>query len=142
MKSVMKKILVLLMALVLLFGITACREETPANALWADARYTEDTSLGEGAKSFTLEVTAGERTVVFSVKTDAKTVGDALLALGLLEGEEGPYGMYVKRVNGILADYDVDGTYWSFNIGGEYAMTGVDMTEITDGGAYALVRTK
>ena len=45
-------------------------------------------------------------------------------------------------INGITADYDVDQTYWAFNIGGEYAMTGVDQTEITEGTVYQLVRTK
>ena len=45
-------------------------------------------------------------------------------------------------LHGILADYDVDQTYWAFNIGGEYAMTGVDQTEITEGVVYQLVRTK
>ena len=41
-------------------------------------------------------------------------------------------------VNGITADYNVDGTYWAFYIDGEYAMTGVDVTDITAGSAYAM----
>ena len=43
---------------------------------------------------------------------------------------------YVKEVNGIIADYDVDGTYWAFYIDGEYASAGVDSTEITEGSIY------
>ena len=70
--------------------------------------------------------------------TDKKMVGEALQECGLLEGEDGPYGLYVKTVNGITADYDVDQTYWAFYINGEYAMTGVDVTEITEGGSYSL----
>ena len=96
----------------------------------------------EGAKTITVEVTAEEKTVVFTVKTDAATVGEALMSVNLLAGEEGPYGLYIKSVNGMIADFDVDQTYWAFNIGGEYAMTGVDQTEITEGTVYQLVRTK
>ena len=61
----------------------------------------------------------------FEIHTDKKMVGEALQECGLLEGEDGPYGLYVKTVNGITADYDVDQTYWAFYINGEYAMTGV-----------------
>ena len=43
----------------------------------------------------------------------------------------------VRKVNGIVADYDVDKTYWSFFINGEMAMTGVDGTEIEDGAIYS-----
>ena len=57
---------------------------------------------------------------------------------GLIEGEEGPYGLYVKVVNGIRADYDKDKVYWAFYINGDYAMSGVDVTEICAGDEYAL----
>jgi hypothetical protein len=69
-------------------------------------------------------------------------VGDALLELGLIAGEEGAYGLYVKTVNGITADYDVDGTYWAFYIGDDYGMTGVDMTNIEPGATYAFKVSK
>ena len=45
---------------------------------------------------------------------------------------------YVKKVNGITADYDVDQSYWGFYIDGEYAMTGVDGTSIEEGRIYRL----
>ena len=48
----------------------------------------------------------------------------ALLALDLIAGEDSQYGLYVKTVNGITADYDTDGSYWAFYIDGEYAQTG------------------
>ena len=54
----------------------------------------------------------------------------------MLSGEEGPYGLYIKEVNGILADYEKDATYWGFYINGEYAMTGADMTDAVDGDSY------
>ena len=107
---------------------------------WADALYTADTTLGEGAKTVTVQVTAYEKTVVFTIKTDAQYLGQALLDNKLVEGEMGAYGLYIKRVNGILADYDIDGTYWAFYSNGEYMMSGVDTTEISGGEHYELVR--
>ena len=58
--------------------------------------------------------------------------------LELITGEQGEYGLYVKTVNGVTADYDKDGTYWAFYINGEYGMTGVDVTTITEGESYSL----
>ena len=48
--------------------------------------------------------------------------------------------MYVKTVNGMSADYEADGYYWSLYVDGEYATTGVDTTPVADGGSYAFVR--
>ena len=99
----------------------------------------EDTNvLGEGEKQFTFKVVDKEgKETVFTINTDKKTVGDALLELELIEGEDGDYGLYVKKVNGIVADYDVDQTYWAFYVNGEYAMSGVDTTEIENGAEYS-----
>ena len=79
----------------------------------------------------------GNETTV-TVKTDKKMVGAALLDEKIVEGEMGDYGLYVKKVNGIVADYDADQTYWAFYIDGQYAMTGIDMTEITQGSTYMM----
>ena len=95
--------------------------------------------LGEGETEFPLTVTDGDGNEVhITVRTDRTIVGEALQELGVLEGEEGPYGLYVKVVNGIRADYDKDKVYWAFYINGEYAVSGVDVTEITAGDSYAL----
>ena len=77
-----------------------------------------------------------------TIHTDKTTVGEALLELGVIAGEDGQYGLYVKEVIGIEADYDKDGVYWAFYVNGEYAMTGVDQTEIVDGEAYAFKAEK
>ena len=142
MKNTTKIIIAAALVLTMLFCIISCGEKKSAEGLWATALYTENTTLGEGAKTVTVEVTAEEKTVVFTVKTDADTVGAALLEHNLIAGDQGDYGLYVKTVNGMLADYDVDQTYWSFTIAGEMAMTGVDQTELVDGTVYGLVRTK
>ncbi len=110
--------------------------------LWADAVYTENTTFGEGAVAVTVKVEAEGKSVELTVKTDKTTLGDALLEHDLIAGDEGAYGLYVKKVNGITADYDIDQSYWAFNKDGEMMMTGVDGTEIKDGEHYELVYTK
>ncbi len=135
----MKKFLSLALVFVLALSLFACQKEADFTDTWI---YVTDTTLGEGAKTLSLDVEAGGKTVRFTVKTDRDTVGEALLDCGLIAGEAGAYGLYVKTVNGILADYDVDQTYWAFFIGDEMAMTGVDQTAIEEGVLYRLVKTK
>lgn len=94
--------------------------------------------LGEGEKSFAFTITdADGNETELKINTDKTLVGEALQELGLIAGEEGPYGLYVKTVNGITVDYDTDGKYWAFYIDGEYAPTGVDVTEIKEGATYS-----
>lgn len=110
-----------------------------------DADAADDSSsdaeaqvLGEGQTTFYFTVVDGEANETkYEIHTDETTVGEALLALDLIAGDEGDYGLFVKQVNGITADYDTDGTYWAFYENGEYAMQGVDQTDITDGAEYA-----
>lgn len=93
--------------------------------------------LGEGKTKFSVVVVDGEgKETAFEIHTDEKTVGSALLGVKLIEGETGQYGLYVKKVNNITADYDVDKTYWAFYIDGEYASTGVDATAVEEGKTY------
>ena len=80
--------------------------------------------------------------ITLTIHTDKEILGDALLDHKLIEGEDGDYGMYIKKVNGIQADYDKDGAYWAFSQNGEYMMTGVDGTSIAGGETYELVYTK
>jgi hypothetical protein len=98
--------------------------------------------FGEGSKTVVVEVKVGEQAITFTVKTDKDTVGAALLEHNLIAGDEGQFGLYIKTVNGITADYDVDRSYWAFYINGEYAMTGVDGAKITEGEIYKLEYTK
>ena len=90
---------------------------------------------GEKTFTFTVVTLDGNETSE-EITTDKQYVGEALIDQGIIEGENGDYGLYVKKVNGIVADYEVDGTYWAFYINGEYAMTGVDKTEIKNGETY------
>ena len=101
--------------------------------------YNDGDVIGEGDTEFTLSVTDGRgEEKNFTINTDKTTVGDALLEVNIIAGEEGDYGLYIKEVNGTVADYDVDQTYWAFYIDGEYAMSGMDTTDVTEGTAYTL----
>lgn len=92
---------------------------------------------GTGATAFTFVVTLADgATTTYTIHTDKDTVGAALLELELIAGEDSTYGLYVKTVQGVTADYDTDKTYWAFYINGEYAMTGVDQTKIEAGATY------
>ncbi len=96
-----------------------------------------DNTLGEGDTSFVFEVTGTDgNTASFTINTNEKTVGDALSKLGLIEGDDTEFGLYVKTVNGTTLDFDKDGKYWAFYIDGEYAMTGVDSTDIDETSVY------
>lgn len=108
--------------------------ETPAATTVADGDV-----VGEGATTFPLTIKDKEGTTIkIEVKTDKPTVGEALIELGLMDGEDSDFGMYVKSVNGVTADYNTDGVYWAFYIDGQYATTGIDVTEITEGAEYEL----
>lgn len=151
MKKTIKTIICTLLLLTLVFCTFSCNKEKGADdgdsdgaqaSLWESATYTENKTFGEGSKTLTVEVKVEDKTVVFTVKTDKATVGEALLEHSLIAGEEGQFGMYVKVVNGITADFDVDQSYWALYINGEMAMTGVDTTEINEGDVYQLAYTK
>ena len=107
-------------------------------AIYAAAR--PETPAGE--KQITVEVVHSDGAVVdFTYQTDAEYLGDVLLEDGLIEGEESAYGLYIKVVDGERADYDLDGAYWAFYQGEEYAAQGIDQTPIYDGDAFRLVYT-
>ena len=124
--------------------VTAAPTETTLPQITEEEETVEDVQvLGEGVTAFPFSVVDLEgNETKFEIHTDETTVGAALISLGLIEGEEGPYGLYVKKVNGIEAVYEEDGTYWAFYENGEYGLTGVDLTEIKADTAYSFVKTK
>ena len=144
MKNTIKNKLALMLLIVMMISLASCdyfiRKDLPE--IWQDATYVQDTELGEGSKTLVVRVEVEENTVTFTIHTDAETVGEALLAHGIIAGEESQYGLYIKQVNGMTADYDIDQTYWAFYINGEYGMTGVDTTPISESEVYSLVRSR
>jgi hypothetical protein len=139
----MKKNLIISLSLVLVFMLclTSCNT-VDAEGLWEEATYRRDMTFGDGDTTVQLEVKVEDQSVTFTIKTDKEILGDALIEHGLIEGDAGAYGLYVKKVNGIRADYDKDGAYWCLYKDGEMSMTGVDTTKISDGEHYEFVYSK
>ena len=95
-------------------------------------------TLGTGKTEFTFIVQDGngEKTY-FKIKTDKENVADALLEHNLISGDDSEYGLYVKTVNGITVDYNVDGKFWAFYVDEKSSMTGVSSTKVESGAEYS-----
>ena len=120
----MKKLLALALVLLTLVSLAACG--APKEVEGPEVTFTLTVVDGDGNET------------VHEITTKKTTVGEALIENGMVEGENGDYGLYIKVVNGIVADYSTTGTYWAFYINGEYAMTSVEQTNIESGVSYML----
>ena len=134
----------LAMILVLLFLLTACGEGGNGGASNPPPNAAENVQeIGQGETVFRLEVTDNNDTLtVWDVRTNEETVGAALVAVGLISGDETDFGLMVIEVNGVVADWDANQAFWAFHIDGEFAMTGADATYIESGATYAFVYTE
>ncbi len=142
-KKFFSLLLCMMLTVAMAFSTTGCSGNNKESDVQTETQVeadaqTDATVLGEGQTVFTFNVTdADGNETNFEIHTDKETVGDALLELDLIAGEDSEYGLYVKTVNGITADYDKDQTYWAFYVNGEYAQTGVDSTNVTAGDTYS-----
>lgn len=116
-------------------------ENSASVSVWDSAKYKEDTELGEGTVTVKIEVTAENKTVTLTVKTDETNLEKILTANNLVEGDESEFGLYIKVVNGIRADYDLDHAYWAIQKDGALTPTGANGITVADGETYALVYT-
>ena len=130
---VLSVLLVLMMTVVMAFSFAGCQAKKTEAPAQATSQKADEKTVS--FKFVVVDQDGKEQS--FDITTSEKTVGAALLKEGLIEGDEGEYGLYVKKVNGIEADYDKGGVYWAFYIGDEYATTGVDITDIEDGKTYS-----
>ncbi len=139
MKQTVKIWISLVLAVVLLLCTVSCAEKADATGLWENATYLSDTTLGDGANTVKVELTVDDQTIVFTVKTDKPTLGEALYEHQLINDAS-----FFDTCNGIKADWDKDQAYWAFYVGDEMAMYGVgDEKAITTGEpTYKIVYTK
>ena len=125
-----KKLLAAALVLVVLIGVFV--------GVWM---FTRPAAV-QGAKTVTVEVVhADESKKTFTYHTDEEFLGSVLQAEGLVEGEMGDFGLYIKVVDGEEADYETNGAYWAFYQGEDYAAQGGDITPIQDGDTFSLVYT-
>lgn len=95
-----------------------------------------------GSKTITVTVVHRDGSEkVFTYQTDEEFLGPVILGEGLVEGEEGPYGLMINAVDGETASWDANQSYWALFVGEEYATSGADTTPIYDGDAFKLVYT-
>lgn len=141
-KKTLSFILCMVLTVAMALSATGCNgsnnNNTPSTSATGTNNAADATVLGEGSTSFAFSVTDADGSVTqFEIHTDKATVGEALMELELIAGDDSEYGLYVKTVDGVTLDYDKDGKYWAFYIDGEYATTGVDSTPVTAGASYA-----
>ncbi len=130
----MKRIISLILSIVLVLSFAGCAAE-PYSSDEGDKKGSSASEAAEVKFTFVAVDLDGNKTEK-EITTDKKTVGEALLSQGIVEGEKGDYGLYVTSVNGVSLDYKKDGAYWAFYVGDNYASKGVDQTEIEPGETY------
>lgn len=121
MKNVMKKAIVAVLMTMMVMGLTACGGKD-------DGKY-----------SITVEVKDADGNVAsYTGKTDAEVLSDAIEDIDgvTLEGYQGDYGFFITAVNGIVADFEANGAYWSVYVNGAYGEYGVDQQPVADGDTY------
>ena len=142
MRKPLRSLTTIVIFAILCLALAGCGNNKPEPQPWESAAYTEDAEFGQGSKTIEVAVMVEDKTVTFTLKTDKDNLEEALTEHNLISGKKGPYGMYVKVVNGITADYDIDRTYWSLTKNGAAMLTGVTDTKISDGEHYELTYTK
>ena len=141
-RNLLSALLCLVMIAAIILTFTACNN-TPDTVSSAPVSSIDATVIGEGKTEFAFTVVKADGSEKnYTVKTDSKYVGEALVDLNLIDGDDSDYGLYVKTVDGTTLDFNTDGMYWAFYIDGEYASTGVDKTTITDGAVYSFKAEK
>lgn len=98
----------------------------------------EPQDIGEGETVFLFEFTdkAGD-TLSWNVHTDDTNLAEALLAVDLIEGTEGDFGLFVTVVNGV--EIEEDNAYWELRVDGEMSMVGISSIDIDEDEVYSFV---
>ena len=124
-----KKIVLALVALVAvianLIGVYSATKEQPT----------------EGQKVITVAVVHGDGSEKeFEYETTKEYLGEVLKDEGLVEGEEGDFGLFITSVDGEEAN-SANEEWWCLTIDGESSMTSADQTVIEDGDHFELTLT-
>lgn len=94
-----------------------------------------------GRKTVTVQVVHSDgASRDFTLETEEACLGPALIAGGVVEDNQGPYGLYILTADGETAEESAQ-EWWKLTKGGEMVNTGVDATPIADGDAFELTLT-
>lgn len=95
----------------------------------------------EGGKNLTIVVHhKDDSEKKFPLSTDEEFLGRALVEGGVVEDNQGAYGLYILTADGETAD-EGNQEWWQITRNGEYLNTGADETPIADGEQYELTLT-
>ena len=111
-------------------------------AVLAAVYFMNRPQVTAGSKEITLTVVHSDGSEKqFTYRTDEEYLGAVLLAEGIVQGEDGPYGLTIYVVDGERADWNENQSYWALYVGQDYATAGADATPVHDGDSFQLVYT-
>lgn len=91
-----------------------------------------------GSKEITVLVVHGDKSETENTyHTEEAYLGPVVTGDGLVEGEDGDYGLYIKTVDGETAD-DSKQQWWCITKDGENVNASADQTPIEDGDHFEL----
>ena len=95
-----------------------------------------------GDKTVTVQVVHGDGTDrEFVLNTDQEYLGGALVEGGVVEDNQGPYGLYILTADGETAD-EAKQEWWCITRDGGQLNLGADQQPIADGEHYELTLTE
>lgn len=121
-----KHILISLIALIILAA-------TMLTVFMITKKHTE-----QGKKEITVVVTANDYEKTYTLRTEAEFLGDLLLEEGIVKGEDGPYGLFITEVDGIVADESKQEWWCITRDGGNQMFTSVSEEPLYDGNKYEI----
>lgn len=78
----------------------------------------------------------------YGIESDKQFLGEVVKEVAGLtvEGDQTPTGLFVKTVNGVYADFNVNQTYWAFYCNDQYCQTGIDTQPVAEGDKFKIVQ--
>ncbi len=124
-----KKIILAIVALVAVIAVLFC-------VYWFTKGKTS-----AGSKTITIDVVHKDKSVkTFTVKTEREFLGEVLADEKIVEGEEGPYGLFITTADGETADKS-NQEWWCLTKDGGQVNTSADQTPLANGEKYELTLT-
>ena len=136
MKRTFIKALAIVLVAISVLSFASCNTTPKVEGIWLDATYTQDTTVGSGKSEVLITVEAEETSITITLKTDEKTLGQAMYTAGLINDAS-----FFDTLIGIKADWNKDMAYWAFYEGEKYMEVGVNDVEVVGGQAFRFVYT-
>lgn len=133
MKNKKTQVIVIVVAAVLLLALAG-------GMVFAYLASREAPNVGEKTVTVTV-VHKDESRKEFVCQTDEEYLGPLLVAEGIVEDNQGEFGLYILVADGELADYAVDGGWWKIYQNGAETMVGADELVLSDGDQIEVVYT-